>query len=45
MVLDINCPAAPKLAKGLVNNVKIEFDQSVEKSLEVCGMDVGGMVL
>ncbi|GJJ74453.1 hypothetical protein EMPS_06811 [Entomortierella parvispora] len=45
MALDINCPSAPHLAKGLVNNVKIEFDQSVERSLEVCGMNVGGMVL
>ncbi|KAF9569230.1 hypothetical protein EC968_002638 [Mortierella alpina] len=51
MVLDITCPSSlsqspsRSLQKGLVENVKIQFDQSLEKSLEVCGMEVGGMVL
>ncbi|KAI1288750.1 hypothetical protein EDD11_009696 [Mortierella claussenii] len=50
MVLDISCPATTTLAeatmgRGVAYNVKIQFDSSLEKSLEVCGMDVGGMVL
>ncbi|KAG0211238.1 hypothetical protein BGX28_008305 [Mortierella sp. GBA30] len=51
MVLDISCPSSlsssssPSLQKGLVENVKIQFDQKLEKSLEICGMEVGGMVL
>ncbi|KAG0362441.1 hypothetical protein BC939DRAFT_497942 [Gamsiella multidivaricata] len=45
MTLDISCPSAPNLPRGLVHNVRIQFDQPLEKSLEVCGMDVGGMAV
>ncbi|KAF9102294.1 hypothetical protein BGX27_011049 [Mortierella sp. AM989] len=45
MVLDVNCPSLPNLPKGTVHNVKIQFDHNLEKSLEVCSMDVGGMTL
>lgn len=51
MVLDITCPSSlsqsssRSLQQGLIENVRIQFDQNLEKSLEVCGMEVGGMVL
>jgi hypothetical protein len=47
MTLDINCPTSGTIipAGGVVSNVKIVFDQALDKPLEVCGMDVGGMVL
>ncbi|KAG0049042.1 hypothetical protein BGZ83_006118 [Gryganskiella cystojenkinii] len=45
MVLDITCPTSSVLSKGVVNNVKIQFEESLEKSVEVCGLDVGGMIL
>ncbi|KAF9915071.1 hypothetical protein BX616_006963 [Lobosporangium transversale] len=45
MALDISCPAAPGLPRGTAHNVKIQFNQNLEKSLEICGMDVGGIVL
>lgn len=45
MVLEISCSPAPNLPKGLVHNIKIQFVQSLEKSVDVCGMDVGGMIL
>ncbi|KAG0304610.1 hypothetical protein BGZ98_005284 [Dissophora globulifera] len=45
MALDISCPSAPNLPRGMAHNIKIQFDQNLDKSLEVCGMDIGGMVL
>ncbi|KAG0293506.1 hypothetical protein BGZ96_002735 [Linnemannia gamsii] len=46
LTLDINCPTAGTIIPGgVVANVKIVFDQALDKPLEVCGMDVGGMVL
>ncbi|KAF9100044.1 hypothetical protein BGX29_006833 [Mortierella sp. GBA35] len=51
MSLDITCSATTAtsgttiIPGGMVSNIKIEFEQGLEKSLEVCGMDVGGMVL
>ncbi|KAG0380029.1 hypothetical protein BGX24_010539 [Mortierella sp. AD032] len=54
MTLDISCPttttsttsgAMVSFPNGLVSNVKVVFEQNLEKSLEICGMDVGGMVL
>ncbi|KAI8594685.1 hypothetical protein EDD21DRAFT_73661 [Dissophora ornata] len=45
MTLEISCPSAPNLPRGMAHNVRIQFEEGLEKSLEVCGMDVGGMVL
>lgn len=46
MTLDITCPSVgPNDSSGLVDIVKIQFDNALEKSLEICGMDAGGMVL
>ncbi|KAG0265655.1 hypothetical protein BG011_004254 [Mortierella polycephala] len=48
MTLDISCPSLSSngsSSKGLFQNIKIQFDQALEKSVEVCGMDIGGMVL
>ncbi|KAF9425568.1 hypothetical protein BGZ76_003177, partial [Entomortierella beljakovae] len=45
MSLDITCPSLANLPKGTVQNVKIQFDSNLEKSLGICGMDIGGMVL
>lgn len=46
MTIDISCPTSGTIIPGgVVANVKIVFDQALEKPLEVCGMDVGGMVL
>ncbi|KAF9352507.1 hypothetical protein BGX26_009691 [Mortierella sp. AD094] len=45
MSLDITCPPVQNLPKGTVENIKIQFDKTLEKSLEVCSMDVGGMVV
>ncbi|KAF8945294.1 hypothetical protein BGZ47_002926 [Haplosporangium gracile] len=46
MTLDISCPTSGTIIPGgVVSNVKIVFDQALDKALEVCGMDVGGMVL
>lgn len=46
MTLDISCPTSGTIIPGgVVSNVKIVFEQALDKALEVCGMDVGGMVL
>ncbi|KAF9934276.1 hypothetical protein FBU30_002694 [Linnemannia zychae] len=48
MTLDINCPTSSSdtiIPGGMVSNIKIVFDQALEQALEVCGIDVGGMVL
>ncbi|KAK5814577.1 hypothetical protein F5H01DRAFT_26501 [Linnemannia elongata] len=45
MTLDISCPSGTIIPGGVVSNIKIVFEQALEKPLEVCGMDVGGMVL
>lgn len=46
MTLDITCPSAgPTVPSGLIDIVKIQFDNTLEKSLEICGMDAGGMIL
>ncbi|KAG0346809.1 hypothetical protein BG005_000520 [Podila minutissima] len=46
MTLDIICPSAgPTDSSGLVDIVKIQFDNALEKSLEICGMDASGMIL
>ncbi|KAG9066880.1 hypothetical protein KI688_012792 [Linnemannia hyalina] len=46
MTLDISCPTSGTIIPGgVVSNVKIVFEQALDKALEVCGMEVGGMVL
>ncbi|KAF9359798.1 hypothetical protein BGX34_008133 [Mortierella sp. NVP85] len=45
MVLEVSCSPAPNLPKGLAHNIKIQFVQALEKSVEVCGMELGGMIL
>lgn len=45
MALDISCPSAPNLPRGLAHNLRIQFVQPLEKAIEVCSMEVGGMTL
>ncbi|KAF9103532.1 hypothetical protein BGX29_003231 [Mortierella sp. GBA35] len=45
MTLDISCPSSTLLPKGVLHQIKVQLDVDLEKSLEICGMDVGGMVL
>ncbi|KAG0333713.1 hypothetical protein BG004_000725 [Podila humilis] len=37
MQLDLSCPSSPLLPKGMIHNVKIQFNSDLEKQLEVCG--------
>ncbi|KAF9431381.1 hypothetical protein BGZ76_000380 [Entomortierella beljakovae] len=41
MTLEINCPSAPTLPKGMLHQIKVQLDMDLEKSLEICGMDAG----
>ncbi|KAG0326671.1 hypothetical protein BG004_002922 [Podila humilis] len=46
MTLEITCPpVGPNIPANVVDMIKIQFDNNLEKSLEICGMDAGGMVL
>ncbi|KAF9339951.1 hypothetical protein BGZ91_004112 [Linnemannia elongata] len=45
MALDISCPSTLQLPEGALYQIKVELDVDLEKSLEICGMDAGGMVL
>ncbi|KAF9925066.1 hypothetical protein BGZ67_008926 [Mortierella alpina] len=45
MTLDFVCPSGPTLPQGLIHQIKVQLEADLEKSLEICGMDAGGMVL
>ncbi|KAG0368062.1 hypothetical protein BC939DRAFT_504567 [Gamsiella multidivaricata] len=45
MTLDIVCPPGATLPEGQLHQIKVQLDADLEKSLEICGMDAGGMVL
>jgi len=46
MILDINCPlTTTTLPGGMIQMVKVQLDVDLEKSLDICGMDAGGMIL
>jgi hypothetical protein len=45
MILDVVCPSTSLLPEGVLQQIKVELDVELEKSLEICGMDAGGMVL
>ncbi|KAF9428342.1 hypothetical protein BGZ94_002740 [Podila epigama] len=48
MTLEISCPSpgGSNIPGGPpVDMIKIQLDRSLERSLEICGIDVGGMVL
>ncbi|KAF9416663.1 hypothetical protein BGZ94_010161 [Podila epigama] len=40
--VDISCPSS---SQKLIHNVKIQFSTSLDKAIEVCGMDVDGMTV
>ncbi|KAF9572895.1 hypothetical protein BGW38_008478 [Lunasporangiospora selenospora] len=44
--LDVNCrPTGSTSSNGLFHQVKVQFDAELEKAIEVCGIEVGDMVL
>ncbi|KAK3841605.1 MAG: hypothetical protein J3R72DRAFT_445171 [Linnemannia gamsii] len=45
MALDISCPSGSLLPEGALHQIKVQLDIDLEKSLEICSMDAGGMVL
>ncbi|KAF8924259.1 hypothetical protein EDD21DRAFT_374090 [Dissophora ornata] len=45
MTLDIACPPSQTLPQGMLHQIKVQLEVDLEKSLEICGMDAGGMVL
>ncbi|KAF9901852.1 hypothetical protein EC991_005610 [Linnemannia zychae] len=45
MTLEISCPSSSLLPGGALHQIKVQLDIDLEKSLEICSMDAGGMVL